>query len=197
LPKKCAACGNGICGKGETNQNCPQDCKYEKLTCAQACAQEGYLASTSYCNSWTLPPGQSLASTCAANEFGIGTTQDCDKNKLTAQYSDTTCCCNKQTALITEVSVWPIANSFDSVNKTFEGNIAINNNKIKIITTDNTKIYQRADGLPDWKYAEHYNFAEFQSVIKNWTGPKYPFTMRGAIGKDGAMIVDEIIMKVQ
>jgi|GEM_PF-2058068 len=94
LKQVCTNCGNGICGLGETNQNCPTDCDYNKLTCAQTCAQEGYPQNNSYCNNWTSIPGQST-NTCAAGEFGIGWTTDCNMAGAN-QNSGRTCCCNRQ-----------------------------------------------------------------------------------------------------
>ena len=157
--------------------------------CSKECVAKGYVLGGNY---------------CVANEEGVleacccaGSASKCGNDACDAGETAANCPTDCGTAKKIEIYVWPDADSFDLAAKTFEGKIIINNKKIKVSATDNVKIYQQAVWDPDWKYAKHYTFAEFQSLIKNWKGPEYPFMMKGIEEHGGTIKIDEIIMKVQ
>jgi len=185
---KCIATG-GNWIYSDCASGCTHETKYQRTVLGSRMGCGSICLKQSQCN---CPTDKYLAS----REEGCisKTTRDCN-NECDSDKTIAGCATDCGTAI--EIYVWPDANSFDLVAKTFEGKILINNKKIKASVTDNIKIYQEAVWDPDWESAKHYTFAEFQSLIKNWTGPEYPFVMKGIKEKDGTIKIDEIIMKVQ
>ena len=99
---------------------------------------------------------------------------------------------------IESVSIWPDVNSFDINNKTFEGKISFKDQRIKVLITDSTKIYQTisdAENIPNWEN-KYYSFNEFYSLIKNWSGPEWRFTVNGKI-ENNEIMADEIFYYIQ
>lgn len=92
------------------------------------------------------------------------------------------------------ISVWPEVESFDLINKTFEGKIWAKEQKVKILTTDSTKFY-RTSG-PNWE-KEYWAFPEFYSLLENWEGPGWPFTVVGVFKEEGTIIADEVYLVAQ
>ncbi|MCD6085645.1 hypothetical protein J7J41_01455 [bacterium] len=84
--------------------------------------------------------------------------------------------------------------SFDLDSKTFKGRTHPEGKNVKILTTDSTKFYRTAE--PGWQ-KEYFTFSEFYSLLKNWSGPFYPFTVKGILGERDIIRADEVFMIVQ
>ena len=84
--------------------------------------------------------------------------------------------------------------SFDLDSKTFKGRTHPEGKNVKILTTDSTKFYRTAE--PDWQ-KEYFTFSEFYSLLKNWSGPFYPFTVKGILGERNIIRANEVFMIVQ
>ncbi|MFA6376139.1 MAG: hypothetical protein WCX69_01925 [Candidatus Paceibacterota bacterium] len=204
--KKIESCGDGICsGAIENMQNCPSDCGKSgcsaegkivggKQNCCAGLKTYIFNGKEEEKNGICIQNGKVWD-----NGYSFSKCIKCGDGKCNSLIGENVCNCSADCATMakTELLIWPDANSFDLVEKTFSGEIAINHKIIKILTTDTTKIYQQATWDPNWKDAKHYTFAEFQALIKNWTGPKMPFTVKGITGAGGILTVDEIIMIVQ
>ena len=90
----------------------------------------------------------------------------------------------------------PDINSFDLINKTFEA-LNFERQKIKILTSDSTKIYRTINfENPNWENT-YYTFPEFYSLIKNWAGLSWWFIVRGVYENEKTIKADEIFYYVQ
>lgn len=85
--------------------------------------------------------------------------------------------------------------SFDLVNKTFEGITSPENQKVKVETTDSTKFYSKAAGTE--MEMDNFTFSEFHSLLENWIGPMRFFTTKGFLEKEGVIKADEVFYFVQ
>ncbi|HUW72108.1 MAG TPA: hypothetical protein VMV66_02910 [Candidatus Humimicrobiaceae bacterium] len=95
---------------------------------------------------------------------------------------------------IETISVWPEVESFDLTNKTFEGKIWASERKVRILTTDSTKFYSTS--APNWE-KEYWTFPEFYSLLQNWTGPLWPFTVEGIYEGENTLRADEVSLIAQ
>jgi len=92
------------------------------------------------------------------------------------------------------ISIFIDVDSFDLVNKTFEGTSQIEKQKIKILTTDSTKFYSQ----PTWPAeGETFTFPEFYSLLKNWTGPIWLFQVKGILEKEDTIKAEEVFYFIQ
>lgn len=92
------------------------------------------------------------------------------------------------------ISMFIDIESFDLDNKTFEGQTRPENKRVKVLTTASTKFYRTA-GL-SWE-KEYFTFSEFHSLLKNWSGPMWPFTVKGILEKEGVIRASEVFYFVQ
>ncbi len=94
------------------------------------------------------------------------------------------------------IQIFIYEKSFDLENRTFEGKIWSEEKHIKILTTDSTKFYRMASG-PTGEHKEYFTFSEFYSLIKDWEGPPWPFTVKGVLKKENVIQADEVFMIAQ
>lgn len=93
------------------------------------------------------------------------------------------------------ISMWPDVNSFDlreGVN-IFEATNLTSKEKIIVKTTNATKFYKIVSPKPN----EYFDIRELYSIIKNWEGPTYHFTLTGTVQGDGPIIAKEIYYTIQ
>lgn len=95
---------------------------------------------------------------------------------------------------VVSIGMFPNIDSFDLINKTFEGLTQTEGKKIKVITSDSTKFYSTAE--PDWE-KEHFTFSEFHSLLKNWDGPPWPFTVKGIFEEESVIKAEKIFYIIQ
>ena len=91
-------------------------------------------------------------------------------------------------------SIFIDAKRFDLDSKTFEGRTHPEGKNVKILTTDSTKFYRIS--APDWQ-KEYFTFSEFYSLLKNWSGPFYPFTVKGILEERNIIRANEVFMIIQ
>lgn len=97
-----------------------------------------------------------------------------------------------------EVSIWPDVKSFNLENKTFEGKKWFTGETVKILTNESTKFYRGAsNGIESFVVDKYYTFSEFQSLLKEWTGPEWRFTVRGVLENDGTIKASEVFFITQ
>jgi len=101
----------------------------------------------------------------------------------------------------TTLELWPDVNSFDLANKTFQAKGVRNSAKdvqnIKVYTITSTKIYRTEYNGSGYEVAENYDFLGFYSLLKNWIGPDWWFTIKGELNSDGSINATEIFMTSQ
>jgi len=108
---------------------------------------------------------------------------------------------NKSTPPQTEVpqsvtiSMWPDVESFDMANKTFEAKDFNTKEKIKISTDTSTKYYRIVYEAPS--PSDYFDFQGLYSLLKNWEGPTWRFTLRGTTQSDGSIMANEIFYTIQ
>lgn len=91
-------------------------------------------------------------------------------------------------------TIWPNADTFDLVNKTFQAkgvrdSASIKN--IKVYTNSSTKIFSQ-DMVNSLN-----NFQDIYLAIKNWVGPEWWFTVKGTMQGDGSLLASEIFIQGQ
>jgi len=68
--------------------------------------------------------------------------------------------------------------------------------RVKVLTTNSTKFYRGAYDEEDGEFAidTYYTFSEFHSLLKNWSGLSWPFTVKGTLEKESVIKADEVFM---
>jgi len=92
------------------------------------------------------------------------------------------------------ISIFIDPESFDLNKKTFKGQLWPAGENIKILTTETTKFYRTAE--PGWQ-KDYFTFSEFQSLLKNWIGSPWPFTVTGIFEKEGVIKADVVYFIAQ
>ncbi len=110
-----------------------------------------------------------------------------DLNKILSSFEFT----NRE---IINISIWPEVNSFDISEKSFEGKIWNDKDKIEIITTEST-IFYRSSG-PDFERI-YLTFSELYSILNNWEGPPWPFKVKGFLKEEGIIKATEVFYITQ
>ncbi len=95
------------------------------------------------------------------------------------------------------ISIFIDAESFDLVNKSFEGQTQSESKNVKVLTADSTKFYRGVYDEGKFIVDNYYTFSEFYSLLKNWNGPPWPFTVKGVFEKSGVIKADEIFFIAQ
>jgi len=102
------------------------------------------------------------------------------------------------------VSIFIDVESFDLDNKTFEGlvySVGVppqERERVKVLTTDSTEFYRGAyDGDGEFVIDTYYTFSEFHSLLENWSGPSWPFTVKGILEEESVIKADEVFMIAQ
>jgi hypothetical protein len=95
------------------------------------------------------------------------------------------------------VSIFIDAGSFDLINKSFGGRTQSDFKNVEVLTTDSTKFYRGAYDKGKFIVDNYYTFSEFYSLLKNWSGPSAPFTIKGVFEKSGIIRADEVFLIVQ
>jgi len=93
-----------------------------------------------------------------------------------------------------KISMFIDSDSFDLEEKTFGGEPWPSGEKLKVLTTEDTKFYRTAGPA---RQKEYFTFTEFHSLLENWVGPPWPFTVKGAYKEEGILMADEVFYILQ
>ena len=93
------------------------------------------------------------------------------------------------------ISMWPDVKSFDMANKTFEAKDLNTKEKIKVSTDASTKYYKVVYEAPS--PSDYFDFQGLYSLLKNWEGPTWRFTLKGTTENDGSIMANEIFYTIQ
>ena len=93
------------------------------------------------------------------------------------------------------ISMWPDVKSFDMVGKTFEAKDLGTKEKIKVSTDTSTKYYKVVYEAPS--PGDYFDFQGLYSLLKNWEGPTWRFTLKGTTENDGSIMANEIFYTIQ
>lgn len=90
-----------------------------------------------------------------------------------------------------QISVAIDIESFDLMNKTFEGRLRTGERrKVKVITTDSTEFYRTSE--PTWE-KEYFTFSELYSN----TSPTWPLTVKGVFEEENIIKANEVFIIAQ
>ncbi|TSC59690.1 MAG: hypothetical protein LiPW15_710 [Parcubacteria group bacterium LiPW_15] len=92
-------------------------------------------------------------------------------------------------------SMWPDVKSFDVADKTFEAKDLNTGEKIKVLTDASTKYYKIVYEAPS--PSDYFDFQSLYSLLKNWEGPTWRFTLNGTVQNDGSIMASEIFYTIQ
>jgi len=98
----------------------------------------------------------------------------------------------KKNPELIEISMFPDFESFDFINKTFEGRIRMSDKKVKVITTDSTSFYRTA--APGWK-KEYLTFSKIYSMVDD--SVVWPLWIKGIFEKENVIRADEVFIIAQ
>ena len=93
------------------------------------------------------------------------------------------------------VLMWPDVKSFNLTNKTFEAKDLNTSKKIKVATNTSTKYYKIVNMAPS--PSDYFDFQGLYSLLKNWEGPTWRFTLKGTTQNDGSIMASEIFYTIQ
>lgn len=100
-----------------------------------------------------------------------------------------------------EFIAWPNVNSFDLDAKTFSAKGVGKDASMGVVnikTNNSTKYYMLVRSIPNG--AEGVDYKDFEwvySTMKNWVGPEWWFTIKGAAQADGSVMASEIFQQIQ
>jgi len=93
------------------------------------------------------------------------------------------------------VLMWPDVKSFNLTNKTFEAKDLNTGKNIKVAINSSTKFYKIVYQKP--AAGDYFDFQGFYSLMKNWEGPTWRFTLKGSTQNDGSIMASEIFYTIQ
>lgn len=91
--------------------------------------------------------------------------------------------------------VWPDVNSFNLTNKTFNAEELNSRKTISVATNSYTKFYKIVYEKPT--AGDYFDFQGLYSLMKEWVGPTWRFTLKGTTQSDGSILADEIFYTIQ
>lgn len=99
---------------------------------------------------------------------------------------------------IEKIEVFIETESFDLSNKTLGGRTCAENTNIKVLITDSTEFYRGVyDDKGKFIIDNYYTFTEFYSLLKNWSGPSWPFTVKGILKDENIIRASEVFLIAQ
>ena len=94
-----------------------------------------------------------------------------------------------------DTTVWPDVNSFNLAKMTFEAKDLNTRENILVETNSSTKYYKIVNVKPE--PSDYFDFQGFYSLMKNWEGPTWRFTLKGIAQENGSVLASEIYYTIQ
>ncbi len=94
-----------------------------------------------------------------------------------------------------DMLMWPDATSFNLTDGTFSAKDLESGEIIRIATNDSTKFYKIVNDKP--APGDYFDFKEFNSLMENWEGPSWRFTLKGSDQSDGSIMASDIFYTIQ
>jgi len=189
--RTCLKCGDGICGGGENECNCPGDCG-QITSCAKEGATVYQVGDIRYPQSCCADLVRIACAGINCHDDGSGICAKCGNGQCESGETMDNCMVD------CGLRLWPEINTFDTVNNTFSAKNIKNNQYKKIITNKDTKYYVRAAWSGDnYPIIEQHDFQWLYFTLKNWSGPEWSFLIGGTQQSDGSIIAAEISLPTQ
>ncbi len=89
----------------------------------------------------------------------------------------------------------PDAQSFNLTDGTFSARDLESGETIKIATDNSTEFYKIVHDSP--APGDYFDFQGLHSLMENWVGPDWRFTLEGSTQRDGSIMASKIFYTIQ